>query len=509
MEENKKQEEIINHDLTLLAKSSIFVFIGIFLSKVFMYLYRIVIARYYGPEIYGLFSIALMVMGFFLAFASLGFSSGLARFIPLYRGKKEKEKIKYLISLSKKVLFFSAIFSAILLYFSSEFIAIKIFHNLELAFYLKLFSFLIPIQIFTDIYFGIIRSYERIKAYTFGVNIIQNIIKFIFVILFIYLGLKSYNAISFPYFLGVFSGLIFAYLYCRIKLPYIFLKSKLSHKERFDLRKSLFSYSWPLILLAMAGTLMFWLDTFLIGYFQGAYWVGIYNAAIPIAVLLLFASEIFMLMFFPLITRKLASKNIVIVKELSKQIVKWIFIINLPIAILMFLFPGAFINLFFGKEYLFASNALRLLVIAQFIFSLSAVSGSLLLSKGKSKIFLINIIFTAIINFILNFNLIPKYGINGAALATFISMIILSLLVIIENYHFNSILPFRRKMISIFFISLIPSGILYWISRFININLIWLIIFGISFLIIYFGLIILTKSFDKNDLMILRKVFRR
>ena len=175
--EDDNQE--IEKDLTILAKSSAFVFVGIILSKIFMYLYRIIIARSYGPEIYGLFSLAIMILGFFLAFTSLGFPDGILRFISIYRGKKEKDKIRYLIKFSSKVLGILSIIAGIVLYFASEFISINFFHNENLIIYLKIFAFLIPIQIFIGIYFSIIRSHEKIKANVFGVNILQSLMKFI------------------------------------------------------------------------------------------------------------------------------------------------------------------------------------------------------------------------------------------------------------------------------------------------------------------------------------------
>ena len=499
-----KDDKEIEKDLTILAKSSIFVFVAVFLSKFFMYLYRISIARYYGPESYGLFSLGFVISGFFITFASLGFSEGISRFIPMYRS--EKQKIKYLIKFSNNILFFSAFFSAFLLFFNSEFIAINFFHNSELTLYLKIFSFLIPIQIFTNFYFSIIRSHEKIHAYSFGTNILQNMTKFLIIILFIYLGLKSLIAIPLSYLVGILSGLIFAYLYCKFKLSYIFTKITILDNKK-NLRLNFLSYSWPLVLYGILGSIMYWIDTFLIGYFENAYWVGIYNAAIPIALLLVLAPEIFLQMFFPLITRELSMKNFTVVRELSKQITKWIFILNLPLTILILLFPGVFINILFGPEYLLAKNALRILTMGYFILTLSSVASNLLLSKGKSKIILINLILTSILNFILNFILIPHYGITGAAFATFISLSVLSLLLISENYYFNHILPFRRNMAAIFFISLILSGILYNISLFVNVNLIWLIVLGGLFGAAYLGLIILTKSFDKNDLMVLKKIF--
>ena len=90
----KNEQKEIDKDLKLLAKSSIVIFAGIFFAKIFTYLYRIIIARNFGPEVYGLFSLAIMILGFFVAFSSLGLSEGLLRYISFYRGKKQKHNIE-------------------------------------------------------------------------------------------------------------------------------------------------------------------------------------------------------------------------------------------------------------------------------------------------------------------------------------------------------------------------------------------------------------------------------
>jgi len=454
--------------------------------------------------------LALMVVGFFIAFASLGFADGLSRFIPIYRAKGEHDKIRYLIKFSKRVLFISGIFSAIILWFSAETTSISIFHNEGLILFLKIFAILIPIQLMSSIFFSIIRSYEKINISSFGANILQNFFKLIFVISFVFVGLKSASAVSSSFLLGTFVGLVFAYLYSRIKLPQIFIKKEyISRKDKHKIILNVFFYSWPLILFGIIGSLMFWLDSILIGYFKDAFWVGIYNAAVPIAALLVMSQEIFIQMFFPMITREIYSKKLVVAKELSKQINKWIFIINLPILALVLLFPGVFINLFFGADYLFAINSLRFLALGQFAYSMSAISNNLLLSRGKSKWILNNLIFVSVINFFLNYLLIPHYGINGASFATFFSFFILAVLVIIENYKINGIFPFRRKLLNVFISAVIPAGLLYWAHLFIEVNLNILILFGIFFALIYGTLILLTKAFDINDFEIIRNFFKR
>ena len=88
----KNEKTLLESSLKVLAKTSMVVFIGVLLSKVFTYAYRILIARYFGPEEYGLFSLAFMILGFFTALSSLGLIEGVLRYLPIYRGKEQKAR---------------------------------------------------------------------------------------------------------------------------------------------------------------------------------------------------------------------------------------------------------------------------------------------------------------------------------------------------------------------------------------------------------------------------------
>jgi O-antigen/teichoic acid export membrane protein len=109
----------LDKSLESLAKSAIVVFIGIFLSKVFVYVYRIIIARKFGAEIYGIFSLAIMIAGIFMLISNLGLTGGLSRYIPKFRGTGERDKISYIFKKSLNVLFITSIVSfGVLRFFS-------------------------------------------------------------------------------------------------------------------------------------------------------------------------------------------------------------------------------------------------------------------------------------------------------------------------------------------------------------------------------------------------------
>ena len=504
----ESSERKLNNSLNLLAKTSLIVFMGLFLSKIFTYAYRIIVARYFGVEVYGLFSLALIVLGVFIAVLSLGFPEGILRYIPLFRGKNEYKKINYLFWYSATVLFVLSIISTILMYSLSEYISINIFHNSDLIIFLKIFAILIPIYVFSTFFSFIIRAYEKISAFSFAINILPNFVKLVAILILIYIGFNS-NAVIYSYFLSMFSILVFSFLFCKYKLPQIFKKQKLSERTKRSVKKDFFSYSWPIMFLSVIASVFHWSDSFIIGIYTNVSDVGLYNAAIPLVQLLMIVPELFMQLFFPMITRQLSKKGNYNIKELSKQVGKWIFTLNLPIFLIIFLFPGAIINLLFGSAYLDATTSLRILSIGGFILSLSSLSTNLISTVGKSKLILFNIASTAALNIILSLILIPKYGINGAALATSISWILLSVLFFVEVKMLFGFVHIRRKMVRILLVSLIPAGLIWYLHRIVPKTTSILILSVILFFLFYILLVFLVKGLDKNDLSVLKKIKER
>lgn len=512
------EKEHLEYSLKLLAKTSLVVLIGLIISKVLGYTYRIIIARYYGPEVYGLFSLAVIILAWFITLSTLGITDGLIRFIPQYRGSKEKEKIFYLFNLSTKILLVASFISAFFLFSFSDFIAISIFHNPALIDLLKLISFFVPIAVLSNQFLVALRCYEHISSFSLVYNILQNIVRVLTLILFVILGFQA-SSVVLSYSFGFLFVLIASYLICKYKISELFVKSELSQKDKITVKKSFLSYSFPLLFLGVVSMLFYWTDSFFLGYFKGVESVGLYNAAVPIALLLSIMPELFMQLFFPMINRYYSNKNYELIKQLSKQLGKWIFIVNLPIFILIFVFPGAAINILFGSQYLMAQNALRILIFGSFIISIATISNNLLSMAGKSKLVLFDIMLASIINIVLNTILIPmpsilgmgnSLGINGAAIATALSIIFLNILFFFQAKKHLGIMPLRNKMINIFIIGIITATILFYFRTvFPSQNILLVVLLALGFLAVYAFLILLSKSLDDNDWSIISTIWRK
>jgi O-antigen/teichoic acid export membrane protein len=505
---NTTDTETINHGLKLIAKSSAIVFIGSLLSKLFFYIYRIMIARHYEPKVYGLFALSIMVIGWFRVFSGLGLKQGLLRSISLARGRKEKNKIQYLFTKSFLILIFTSILAGILLFFASEFIALKLFSSPDLIIFLKFFSLVIPLAVLGECLLSVIRAYEKIGWYSFIANILGNLITLSILLFLIFFGVNS-RSIPISYLVGSFSIFIAAYFLCRIKLSEIFiLDKKIDVSTNKRVFREMFSYSWPFLFYGVVLFVFSWMDSFMIGIFRTVEDVGFYNAAVPLAWLLYLPLSLFGQLFFPLVTKEFSRDKLEVVKQLSQQVGKWIFMVAVPLFVLLMIFPGVFLNLF-GPEYLVAKNALRFLSIGALFSALFGISQELLSMKGKSKLILMNTVIAGVINIILNLILVPTHGINGAALATMISLIILNILFFVQSYKHLSIIPFRKKILRITILILISTALLLFVKSFVEMNLLSLVFCGFFFVAIYILLILITRCLDKKDVYVLRSIFSK
>lgn len=505
MEEN--EQSALNGSLKLLAKTSVIVFIGIMISKIVSYFYRIVIARYFGSEVYGLFSLALMVIGLVSTIAMFGISSGVFRYIAFYRGKGEPEKIRYIARMGIRFLVITGIISCVALFALSEIIAIDIFHNPSLIFFLKISSIAIPITLFLNLSFAFLLAFEKVSLHSFIYNILQNVSKFVLIIAFVFVGLGS-SSVMLSYLGGIVLALAVSYAFC-VSINKGITKTQISEKEKTMIRKEVFSYSWPLLFSSIITSIFYWADSFMIGYFNSAKEVGFYNAAIPIAFLLGLTADLFTQLLFPMITKGYGKGDMWVVKQTSQQVGKWIFMLNLPAFAFLIMFPGVFINFLFGSEYIVAAQALRILSIGAFASSVLVISQQLLSMAGKAKTILLYTTIAGIANIILNALLIPRYGINGAAFSTSLSLCVLYGLFSWQAKRLLGILPIKKEMFNILATTIVPMIILLIIRSMVNINMFWLVILSAGFFVLYVALIVLTKSFDKNDWYIIKSTIAK
>ncbi|MBW6451258.1 MAG: flippase [DPANN group archaeon] len=488
--------------LNTIVKGAGFVFIGMAFSKIFTLLWRIIISHL-GPDAYGLFSLVFSISSIVTMLATLGLGGGVLRYVSYYRGKNDKEHIKGVIVSSLKIVTISSIIFAFLLYRFSEFISLSIFNNVLLVPLFKIFSFSVFFLSISDIFFGISIGFENAKYVIILQQILQNFLNVTLSIFLIYLG---YNLIgvSIAYVFSAFIILLLSILLIEYKVFPVFntkIKSKYINNE-------LLNYSIPLVFVVVITQILTWIDTIMIGYFEPISAVGLYNTAVPIANLLLIVPNAFIFLFLSVVTSESAKGNTKIIKEIYLRINKWILLGNLPIFFIIFFYSDYIINIIFGIEYVGAKYALSILSVGYFIKSIFSTTDSMLKLLKNTKILLYITTLTAILNMLLNIILIPKYGINGGAIATTISLIVSSFIFGYIIYKKINIVPINKKILK----TIILYGLLIYVYNIImqtlfeNIPFYYIILGYIILNILYILYILKLNLIDKYDFEIIENI---
>ena len=135
-------------------------------------------------------------------------------------------------------------------------------------------------------------------------------------------------------------------------------------------------------------------------------------------------------------------------QKVVKQSTKIIFWSSIPLILIFFSFPKYFLGLF-GTQFIVGINAFIFLSCGKLVNAFSGSVGNLLQMTGKQLVYMKILFMGAILNVILNYLLIPIWGIDGAAVASMTSIIFWNLSMVIfinREYGFLTLyIPFLTK----------------------------------------------------------------
>lgn len=189
-----------------------------------------------------------------------------------------------------------------------------------------------------------------------------------------------------------------------------------------SLKKLMFKAN-PFYIYSLMSLVIIHGDILMLSLLAGETQVGYYDIAIKISLLTYFLAVGFNSILPIKISDLYTQNKIPALQKICLNSSKLLFWLSLPIMLFIILFREELLMLF-GENFKAAGNALMLLTIAQFINAIS-IAASNLLKMTNGHIVLRNImLITAAINIGLNYILIPKYGTEGAAMATLISTFI-------------------------------------------------------------------------------------
>ena len=214
-----------------------------------------------------------------------------------------------------------------------------------------------------------------------------------------------------------------------IGLLYFFLKNRGLIKFQWDknLAFSLLADSWPLILSSIVVSIYMRIDQLMLQSILGPDAVGQYSAALKLSEVWYFFPVAIVSTLFPAIVASKGLGDIVYFGRLRKlySLLVWTAIaIALPVSF----FSSYIIDLLYGESYKDASSVLQIHIWGAVFVFLGVAFSSYLTAENMTIRAFSRTAAGAFVNILLNWFLIPLYGVQGAAVATLISQITANLL---------------------------------------------------------------------------------
>ncbi|MHC4622332.1 MAG: flippase [Planctomycetota bacterium] len=453
-----------NSHLLKLAKGTGISLVGSVAGRLLLFLSHVVVARFLGAEVFGVFVLAAVGVKVAELIARLGLDTATMRFVSLYRNESP-EKLKGTLISSIAIGFLNGVIVGILLYFAAGVLSERIFRQRELSRIIRLLSFCIPFMASMRIVAASTRGFQTTRFSVYVMDIIQPLVNFalIIVLLLLRAGIKG---VLYAFVMSHIAGLV-AGLYFLLKQRFLDLTKTI--QPQYNIRE-LISCSAPLLVNGFLVFLMAWTDTIMLGIMRTSADVGVYRAAVQIPLLMAVILQASNSIYAPVGAELFFRGQMGRLGSILKTTTRWVFTLSLPVAI-VFVFSAKQLMLIFGPEFVNPGAAVLVITAAgQLVNAATGGIGYTLIMTGRQNIQVFNSMAMVACNVVLNCLLIPGLGGTGAALATAFSLAVINVLKLVEVYAIYKIHPYDFSYLKVLAGGLIAAVIVLLLKRVVEID---------------------------------------
>lgn len=393
------------------------------------------VARYLGPENFGLLNYSNSLIALFIPLAMIGLNDIIVKELIL---NVDKQKIKEVLgtAIALKLIFgiISVLTVIFVLFFNKNVYEVKLL--------ILIFSSYLIIQSFEvfDLYFqSEVKSKYVVFSRIFAL-IISSASKIILI---------NFN-FSIEYFaIAIVAEQLLIHFFTFIFFYRIGLKISI-----YNLKKSyaisLLKKSWPLFLSGMMYVFYIKIDQVMVKEILGAHSAGIYAVAINLSEVWYFIPNIIAASLFPAILKLKDGEEKIYHKRLT-NLYSFLFWIAIVIAIFITFFGGIIIEFLYQESFSAASLILNVYIWSNVFYFFTTISSKWLVAEGLYLHSFYRNFVGVIINVILNFVLLERIGILGAAISTLISYSVVGLFY--DMFFKRLRVNFKLKLKSILFLN--------------------------------------------------------
>ena len=399
----EKPEQTIKQRLV---KNSLLLISAEAISKLTALLIQIIAARHLGSKGYGMFSYAFVGTGVLLNFVDHGFR--------VYTTREISNDFTQAKSILKNIIFLKKIITTISIVIISTAYTIIPLDSKDLQ-VIVLISIAMIVDGYSEINLGVFRAFEKMKEVSI-LMISQRALFFItggLGILFLDFGIVEFSS-------AFLLTTILFFLISR-KIVRSLLDKEIFEKKRLNWR-SVLENSTPICLVIFFSYIYFRLDVAFLFFLHGKAEAGFYAASFKVIESLALLIAGIRASLFPVISRNNFHDPRQL-SRISRESYRVLLLICVPISIGIIFISEYLVEVLYGPDYGPTSSIIKIMGASFFLIALNEFSIFLLLAVRKTQIAIQITLLAAILNFTLNWVLIPGWGTFGAAISFVVTQV--------------------------------------------------------------------------------------
>ncbi len=450
-----------------LIKGVLFNLLGM-VAKVSKVLFVFVAAKYYGATALGLYFLAWSAIDISSKFGLWGMDKSMIRDITRF-GKETSpqahQKILSIMYFNVRVSLLLSIVAATGIFFLSSWVAETVFRDPQLTVPMQILSFAIPFIVLTQV---LIATTKALRLMQYEVLVRQGIEPLVLLLGAVSLLPFSLGAV------GLVTAHIFASFIAAVSaMVVVFRKYRYLgwHPKPLDdaMKKDIFKYTSPIAAMDFLNLLVARTDIFLVGVLLNSTSAGLYGIAVEIISVIKRVRQGFEPIFSPIVSELFYNREKERLKRNYVLVTRWLMAGSFLPVIAILLFPGQILA-FFNIQSTQAAHALMVLAFAHGLFGTFSAAESLLVMTGKTLLNASLGMLMLVVNVVIAFLLIPKFGLVGAALGTLAAFAIVSVGRLYHGYKQIHLLPFSTSLFWPLVTAVVTSGIFYFFKNWVQIN---------------------------------------
>lgn len=374
----------------------------------------VLLARLLGPDGYGLFYLCVTIVLIMATLGRMGMESPLIKFMASSEAEGRPEKIRSYYREAMRLSLLASLGATCFLYLSLPYVG-QVFPEVAgLKSALAIMGLAIVPSALLVLLGRCLQGLKRIKE---SLLILAVVVPF-FASLFIFFLVPEYGleAALWSWLAANVLTLILALIFWRGAVTQIYSLTPIEINKTEFLASSM-----PMFAVILMNLLIVWLPTIILGMWVDASSLGIYSAANKVSLLMTFAQTAVNSIAAPKFAALYKQGDIDTLAAVAQKAARLLFLQALPFLLLLLFIPEIVLSLF-GEEFTQGSVVLRILAFSQFINVMAGSVGYLLTMSGGERLMRSCLLASSIVCILLNFTLIPFYGLIGAAIASCITM---------------------------------------------------------------------------------------